>query len=221
MTVQSVSIIQRLSWILNILFHQAVAVIIVYILSVTFVNEEVNSLGTWHMVLTPIGIMLIMMESLILFTKSNIYTFGMARSTKQYVHTTLQITSTVLITVGIAFRISSKKGSHFSTTHGILGLVAWIMIWMSVFLGITISQSQTLKNYISPVWLKLCHSLVGVTGFTLGLVTLGYGLKDYFSRMSHETIILAVIITMALLYAWALYDTFKSIYGHIRNILGR
>jgi hypothetical protein len=64
--VQSVSIIQRLSWILNILFHQAVAVIIVYILSVTFINEEVNSLGTWHMVLTPIGVRLTMIFFLLL-----------------------------------------------------------------------------------------------------------------------------------------------------------
>ncbi|XP_063933007.1 transmembrane reductase CYB561D2-like [Zophobas morio] len=221
MTADGISITQRLSWTLNIIFHQAVAVITVYILTTVFASSEVNSLGTWHMVLTPLGIMLLMMESLILFTKDNIYTLHMPRTKKHYIHSSLQILSTILITTGIAFRIKSKSGHHFTTTHGILGLSAWVLIWCSVFLGIATSQSQVLKRFVKPVWIKLCHTLMGVSGFTLGVVTLGYGLKEYFGRISHEKVIIAAIVTMAILYAWALLDTVKSIYNQIRNILGK
>ena len=167
----------------------------------------------------------------------------MPRTKKHYIHSSLQILSTILITTGIAFRIKSKSGHHFTTTHGILGryypqstlhstvckirlkkflgLSAWVLIWCSVFLGIATSQSQVLKRFVKPVWIKLCHTLMGVSGFTLGVVTLGYGLKEYFGRISHEKVIIAAIVTMAILYAWALLDTVKSIYNQIRNILGK
>src|SRR5699024_824945 len=155
-------------------------------------------------------IMLLMMESLILFRKENIHTLYIPRTKKKYIHGFLQFLSTVLITVGIAFRIKTKSGEHFNTTHGILGksklkfkksktefvllgLVAWILMWISIFLGLATSQSQLLKNIVKPVWIKLCHTLIGISGFTLGVVCLGYGMKNYLAYVSNENVMVAAI----------------------------
>lgn len=56
MASESVSYIQRISWILNVLFHQALAIVISYILYTVFLSGDVNSKSTWHKALTPLGV---------------------------------------------------------------------------------------------------------------------------------------------------------------------
>ncbi|XP_044264679.1 uncharacterized protein LOC123011352 [Tribolium madens] len=221
MSSESVTYIQRFSWIFNILFHQALAVVTVYILCTALVNGASDSLATWHMVLTPFGFLFLMMESFILFTNTNIPTLQMARIKKQYVHGTLQFLSTVFITVGISFRISTKEGDHFTSTHAILGLVAWILVWCSVILGLATSQSQHLKKIAKPVVLKLLHTLIGICAFTFGIIALCFGLKNYFKSFSGEDTINAAVVTIALLYLWALFDPFRALYAHIRSVFAK
>lgn len=62
-----------------------------------------------------------MAESLIIYSKHNVYTLHLPRNKKQYIHGFLQCLGAILITVGISFKISKQSPPHFQSTHSILG----------------------------------------------------------------------------------------------------
>lgn len=141
-TTTKVSTLTRWLWIANLIFHQAIAVVIIYTLYVICVNANIDSLNTWHMILTSVGVsfynliiistcfnknfqyVLLMVEGIILFTAPNLYTLYIPRTKNNTIHFVILGVSVVLITIGIAFRINltAQRGSkHFVSIHAITG----------------------------------------------------------------------------------------------------
>lgn len=57
-----ISVLQRISWLFNVIFHQIVAVLTVFILWIVFKHYELNENFTWHIILCTIAVSLLKYE---------------------------------------------------------------------------------------------------------------------------------------------------------------
>ncbi|XP_063932911.1 transmembrane reductase CYB561D2-like [Zophobas morio] len=208
---------ERLSWICNTIFHQLVAVVGTFILWTLCYNFE-NKLSRWHMILTSTAYIPLMAEAIVLFASDNVWTQKIPRTTRYYIHGSFLFTSAVFATVGISFMISTKT-SHFRSTHAWTGLVSWIFVLLSQFLGVASAKSQSLKFLLRPVWFKFIHNLFGMLGYLFGLTSLCYGLekRTMVNSASYESR-LATTVLISIIAAWSVIAALKSGYNQLKAI---
>ncbi|CAH1365455.1 probable transmembrane reductase CYB561D1 [Tenebrio molitor] len=216
---KSATVYERLTWIGNTIFHQLVAVAGVFILW-TLCYNFTNELSRWHMILLTIAYVPLMAEAIVLFANDNVWTQYIPRTTRYYIHGCLLFTSAVLATVGIAFMISVHDNPHFHSTHAWTGLVSWIFVLLSQFLGLASAKSQSLKFILRPVWFKFIHNLFGILGYTFGLVSLCFGLqKRSVANATTAESRVATFVIIGILGAWSLIAALKSAYSQLKAII--
>lgn len=67
---------------------------------------------------------------------------------------------------------SESHQEHFSTTHGILGLISFIFLMLTCLNGITAFLATPLRFYIKPLYNKMFHNLMAMIAFVVGKLTI-------------------------------------------------
>ncbi|XP_028137003.2 probable transmembrane reductase CYB561D1 [Diabrotica virgifera virgifera] len=206
---------ERIFHVTEILFQQMIAVFVLLVLWQLFIsNSPVNSKGTWHIILCVTGFALCMAEGVQIFRHESVVTFGNTREEKKLAHMIVMAFAFVCITIGISLKISQKEDSnraHFTSTHGILGLITWIFSFITALGGVI---TMYFRHLLSPRVIKLCHILLGITTYALGVATLCYGLQ-YMYGTGRGWVALVVLLVVYATYS--LIGPFKSIYNYLRN----
>lgn len=113
-----------------------------------------------------------MSEAILTFYGKNIWSEQYSKDTKRFLHWFIQIFGSGLAIIGIIVEFISREyylhKPHFSTTHSILGLIAFILTIIACLNGITALWSVELKRYCKPLYSKCFHVLIGIAAFVVG-----------------------------------------------------
>lgn len=137
-----------------------------------------SNLFSWHPTLMAIGFSTLMVEAILLFSPESSLLFRSSRKTKVTVHWILQCSSLLCALFGfgvIFYNKYQRSKSHFTTWHGIFGLITVIYIVVQASCGVFLLYPNLVKNW-KLVQLKTYHATFGLLGFTLACLTLALGL---------------------------------------------
>lgn len=132
-----------------------------------------------------------MTQSILAFYSENVWSKQHTRKTQKTLHWILQGLGSSAAIVGMIIEFINRWQSnknHFTSTHSILGLTAFILTLLGMFNGVSALWSVELRTYVKPVYLKMAHNLNGIAAFVLGKKhllqkNLKFLLKQYFSLL--------------------------------------
>lgn len=162
-----------------------------------------------------------MSEALNAYTSNSFLARGMKYNQRLTLHWLLQLGAASLI--GLAFySIYTHKNNnnyeHFKSSHGSLGLTTLLMLIGSTSGGIAARYSQAFKKSIKPAYLKIIHSIAGISVYALAINTFILGLEsDWFRSQSTELIVYLLKYATILVAFLALIKPFISILKKLRN----
>lgn len=163
-----------------------------------------------------------MTEAILCFSNENIFTRNFNHKERVTLHWILQTAGGCLIAAAFAVIIASKnsKGKpHFSTWHGIVGLVAIVATAVAIFGGVVAKYSFPLRQIIRPVTVKVLHSLLGIVVYILMIFTVLLGVySNWFKRHSSVT---GLVVSNAIIFfiiQYVLVQPIQLIYGRFKNI---
>lgn len=220
-----VTLVQRLLWIANLVFHQTVAVVTVWLLWLFFDNYDLDNVFLWHLVLSTAAYVPLMAEAIILFSGDNLWSQQLERPKKNWIHGVLLGISISALTAGIACEIYRKNSrgpgaTHFVSNHAITGLVSWLLAFVSILLGLFSWHAQGLKNFARPVIFKFVHNFIGIACYAIGIASLVLGFYiGAFSRLITEDQQKSLVGLTAIITIWSCLAAFKSCYNQVKNML--
>lgn len=124
----------------------------------------------------------LMTEAILMFSPQSSVFPSSTRATKAQIHWMIQAASITCTSLGFAaiFYNKNQRGKdHFTSWHGLFGLVTMILVLLQAFQGISIYYQKFSLMKASLGQRKQLHALVGVLVFTLACFTIVLG---YFSN---------------------------------------
>lgn len=164
---------------------------------------------------------LLMTEAIVAFSSNTFLSRNLKYNDRLDLHGLLQFTAGILI--GVAFwSVYSHKNnnnySHFVSSHASWGLTVCLMIVGTTVGGVAAKYNAVLRKIIKPAYLKIVHSLFGVTTYVLAVYTLCLGINtDWFRSQCYAQLIDILTYAAASVAFLALIKPIISIAGKIRN----
>lgn len=144
---------------------------------------------------------LLMSEGILAVIRQNIFTKRLKHPIRLRVHWITLSLAISLIIAGFAVIIynrASGDGQHFSTEHGLSGVIATIFAFVTAINGLPVLYSAKLREYLPPNINKLIHGFLGfatiVTG-TAATIT-GYYTGWFQNRSTESAFIVCFLITV-------------------------
>ncbi|XP_060666512.1 transmembrane reductase CYB561D2 [Drosophila nasuta] len=186
---------ERLEYFLNVLNQMCIGFITIYI---SYITLRTGLAGTsLHAWLVTIGFSFLMAEGVMVHYGNNVLTNSYKRNTKTTIH---WIVLTLGGTCGAAGALIKmiQKGFLLQSTHGRLGITAFILCLLSMSSGLAALCSQRVKRVLTPLLNKALHNFLGFACFVIALVTQYYGYETgYFkSRSEWDLRILMKVVTL-------------------------
>lgn len=163
-----------------------------------------------------------MTEAILCFSDENIFTNFLNHKERITLHWILHTIGGFFITASFGVIIASKnsKGkAHFTTWHGIFGLITIVCVALSVFGGLIAKYSFQLRQTFRPVVVKVLHSVFGSVVYVLMIFTVLLGVySNWFKRNS--TIVGLVVSNVLILFIiqYVLVQPIQIVYGRLKNI---
>ncbi|XP_030079106.1 uncharacterized protein LOC115482930 [Drosophila hydei] len=112
-----------------------------------------------------------------------------------------------------------QKGFLLKSTHGRLGLTAFILCLLAMSSGLAALCSARVKKLITPLLNKALHNFLGFACFVIALVTQYYGYETgYFTHRTETDLqILMKCLTLVSLVLSS-YGPMKGLYHKIKSI---
>uniref|UniRef100_A0A182K4X8 ascorbate ferrireductase (transmembrane) n=1 Tax=Anopheles christyi TaxID=43041 RepID=A0A182K4X8_9DIPT len=149
-----------------------------------------DSLYSWHLLLTGIGFHLIMPIGISsLRVQQLLPCWSCSRKT---VHWLLQSVASACVLIGVVLQYINremKHKHHFTTVHSIVGLLSVVLVVVSLVGGVVALSGWEVRKLVSTVWLYRVHRAVGTAAFLAGMVTLAlaYEKRNFKKSFSKET----------------------------------
>lgn len=89
------------------------------------------------------------------------------RPVRKTLHWILQTVGSVIAIVGMII-IYWLKQRHFTSTHGLLGLISGIFTLTGMLNGVSALFAIESNKYVKPIYLKIVHNITGITAFVIG-----------------------------------------------------
>ncbi|KAH8412666.1 hypothetical protein KR009_004393 [Drosophila setifemur] len=208
--------LQRLEYFLNVLNQICIGFVTIYM---SYLTLRTGLAGTsLHAWLVTIGFSFFMAEGVMIHYGGNVLTNGYKRQTKTTIHW-------VLLTLGGCCGASGalikmiQKGFMLQSTHGKLGMTAFVLCILSMSSGLAALFSARMKKLIAPLLNKTFHNFLGFACFAIALVTQYYGYQTGYFKARSETDfqILMKCLTLTSLVLSS-YGPVKALYQKCRNI---
>ncbi|XP_030766308.1 uncharacterized protein LOC115890265 [Sitophilus oryzae] len=218
---EEISLLRRLLWLANYIYHQALTLLSVLLIWIYIENYDRTTLRFWHVLLSTAAYLPLMAIAIIAFAEDNILTLYFPRKKIYWVHGVLLFISCAFITAGISVETHAKRqrgASHFQSDHAILGLVSWVLIVVSIFIGLLAANTQLFSKYVKPVIAKFIHNFLGIAAFFIGIASL-FDKIDVVRWYASEPVYQASYYSIWIISVWSILAALKSLYGQIRNII--
>ncbi|KAL1513796.1 hypothetical protein ABEB36_003157 [Hypothenemus hampei] len=237
-TYTQVTTVQRVLWICNTFYYQILASI-TFVAFWLFFNSHTTgrTLFTMHLVCSTAAYVPLMAVSIILFSEDNVTTLYIPRTSRNWVHGVLLLISTLLVTIGIGVETHLKNlnnGKHFVSNHAILGkisknlfkiiviillgLASWILVFVSVLLGVAAAQTRNLSKYVRPIVTKFIHNLLGISAFLIGMVSIWYERRAFQRYGLPESALSIFEVGFVFITIWSLLAAFKSLFAQVKGV---
>lgn len=108
-----------------------------------------------------------MTQAIMTFYSENVWSKRRSQPVKRLLHWVLQATGSSMAIIGMIIQYVNRR-SHFQTKHSIVGLIAGIFTLIAMVNGMSALWSVEMRKYVSPVYSKFFHLVVGLTAFVLG-----------------------------------------------------
>lgn len=137
-----------------------------------------SSLFSWHPTLMVLAFVVCMWEGLLVFNKESSLFVNVSRSTKVLIHQILNIAAVVFAILGfivIYYNKDLNAKPHFTTWHGLFGLVTVICVTVQSLGGDVVRYEwlrKLLRVKMSLGTLKIYHATSGLVAFTLVVTTI-------------------------------------------------
>ncbi|XP_077287188.1 transmembrane reductase CYB561D2-like [Arctopsyche grandis] len=189
------NILDHFGRILNTLNHALIAIVTFYTCWVVFTQKKID-LFELHIALTTLGYQFLMAETIIALAGENSWTYGLKRSTKKIIHWAMAIIGSCLSIAGTSIIIYSRN-KHFSSTHGILGLTAMVLLVPTFMNGPLTLFSRYCNKSIKPVYMKIYHIITALAAYCVGVSCLitGFQKKWFIKESSKEFSTCFVVFT--------------------------
>lgn len=156
-----------------------------------FIENKLNShvfhlgLFSWHPTFMSLAFSAVMAEAILVFSPESSILVRASRKTKVYFHWILQACSLTFAILGFGIIFYNKYAAsklHFTTWHGLFGLITTIYASVQCMAGIVLLYPNIAKNW-KLVQLKTYHATFGLLGFTLACSTVALGLySNWFTK---------------------------------------
>ena len=143
--------------------------------------------------------LILMAQGILAMADYNFVTHKMTHHKRVTIHWVLQAIALAFITIGqtaIYVRKAEKGKSHFTTLHGIMGLITYLLTVASSLGGVFTLYSFQLRTFVKPIAIKIIHSLVGILTYLIGVATIGTGIysRSWMHRVEHDSWVLPMMI---------------------------
>lgn len=108
-----------------------------------------------------------MTQAIMAFYSQNVWSRQHTQPVKRLLHWILQAIGSTMAIAGMIIEYVNR-GTHFRSTHSIIGLTAGIFTLIGMLNGVSALWSVELRKYLPPVYLKCFHNLIGIVAFVLG-----------------------------------------------------
>lgn len=115
----------------------------------------------------------LMTEALLIFSKSGLAA-GALHGKRVTMHWILLLLTAVCHSLGFAaiyFNKEINEKPHFTSWHGIIGLLASALLVIQLSVGVFAKYPKLLKMFMHAKTVKVNHAVVGMLTFSLGMVT--------------------------------------------------
>ncbi|KAM8714972.1 hypothetical protein ACLKA7_002079 [Drosophila subpalustris] len=206
----------RFEYVLNVLNQMCIGFITIYM---SYITLRTGLQGTGlHAWLVTIGFSFFMAEGVMVHYGNNVLTNSYKRSTKTTIHWMLLTLGGTCGAAGALIKMI-QKGFLLQSTHGRLGITAFILCLLSMSSGLAALCSQRVKKLITPLLNKAFHNFLGISCFVISLVTQYYGYETgYFkSRSATDLQILMKCVTLISLVLTSI-GPIKAFYNKLKSI---
>lgn len=206
----------RLEYFLNVLNQMCIGFITIYM---SYITLRTGLKGTGlHAWLVTIGFSFFMAEGVMAHYGNNVLTNSYKRNTKTTIHWMLLTVGGTCGAAGALIKMI-QKGFLLKSTHGRLGITAFILCLLSMSSGLAALCSPRVKKLITPLFNKAIHNFLGIATFVIALVTQYYGYETgYFkSRSETDLQILMKCVTLLSLVLTSI-GPLKAFYNKIKSI---
>ena len=122
-----------------------------------------------------------MTQAILAISGRSFFTFKMAHKQKILTHWILQGLAAILIGIGFGTIFANKWRNdkpHFTSTHGIIGLITVIFTVLSICGGIVTLYAFEMRQRIRPVYTKIMHGIAGCVTACLGFTSICLGINS-------------------------------------------
>ena len=143
--------------------------------------------------------LILMAQGILAMADYNFVTKSLTYQKRVTVHWVLQVIALVFITIGqttIYIRKAGQGKSHFTTLHGIIGLITYLLTVAASLGGVFTLYSFQLRAFMKPITIKIIHSLVGILTYLMGVATIGTGIfsKSWVRRVENDSWVLPMMM---------------------------
>ncbi|XP_064539052.1 transmembrane reductase CYB561D2 [Drosophila montana] len=211
--------LERLEYFLNVLNQMCIGFVTIFMSYITLrTNPGTTPLHAW---LVTIGFSFFMAEGVMVHYGGNVLTNSYKRSTQTTIHWVLLTLGGGCGAAGALIKMI-QKGFMLQTTHGRLGITAFVLCLLAMSSGLAALCSTRIKKLITPLLNKAFHNFVGFACFVIALVAQYYGYQTgYFkNRVETDFQILMKCLTLVSLVLSS-YGPIKGLYHKFKAISGQ
>ncbi|XP_034474689.1 uncharacterized protein LOC117781913 [Drosophila innubila] len=206
----------RLEYFLNVVNQMCIGFITIYM---SYITLRTGLQGTGlHAWLVTIGFSFFMAEGVMVHYGNNVLTNSYKRNTKTTIHWILLTLGGTSGAAGALIKMI-QKGFSLHSTHGRLGITAFILCLLSMSSGLGALCSTRVKKLITPLFNKAIHNFLGIACFVISMVTQYYGYETgYFKKRAETDLqILLKCVTLISLVLTSI-GPLKAFYNKIKSI---
>lgn len=150
-----------------------------------------------------------MTEAILIVNKTNVFSKKLTKSQKVKYHWIIQFLAVALSVSGFIIAVIAKNRggrSHFTTNHGIFGLLGILFSMLSCINGIVTLYHVDLRQYIKPNLNKLIHIVCGSLAFLFGGISLVFVVLTsyWFENRTSEPVRIFSAIILIISIIWTL-----------------
>ncbi|KAG5671709.1 hypothetical protein PVAND_001889 [Polypedilum vanderplanki] len=186
------------------------------------VNDKGVVLFTYHPTFIILGYLILMSNAILIMSDNHFLTKHLSYHQRITAHWIVQASALTLILIAQACIFTNKinfNKPHLQTTHSLFGICTVSLTILSAMDGISAKYSYHLRNFIKPALSKLMHILLGVSSYTLAIITIILGFNQLWN--SEGDVIIKSIIIILLVFSgfYVLIKTLLLLPSRIKNVL--
>lgn len=161
-----------------------------------------------------------MTEAILTISDDNYLTASIPFRNKIFIHWVIQVIATFcnisgFIIIYVNKNINNK--SHFTTWHGLTGLISIIVTIPTCLCGILALYKVDLRKYVKPMISKCLHIISGSITFVFGTITVILGVySGWFNKRSNFATQIVCTIAILFIGGWVLSKPARNLYKMVK-----